>query len=177
MIVTGKVQQITERPTKFGPYFDIVVDGRKYGHGKKKPAFSDGDYVTFEAEAKGDFFNADPTTFKKVSGPSVAANAAPAAPTPASPSKSAWVPEKDRQDSITYQSARKDALQFIEILAATNKLDFGKMKGGEAIDMLETYVDNYTQRFFKDTKNLKHVAEDTLHVDTPDGPNDNIDDL
>ncbi len=166
MIVTGRVSQVVERGTKFGSYYDIVVDGRKYGHGKKKPAFSDGDYVTFEAEAKGDFFNADPSSFKKVQ---VATEAAPSAVAAAvSTSGKKWIPEVDRQDSITYQSARKDALQLTQILIEAGKMDFGKMKGAEAIDMVEMYVDNYTQRFFKDTKNLKHVPEEKNTDATPE---------
>lgn len=172
MIVTGKVEKITSRSTKFGDYWDVYVDGRKYGTGKKKPPCSDGDYVTFEAEAKGDFFNADPTTFKKAEAPK---NVAPVTAAAGVSAKREWIPEKDRQDSITYQSARKDALQFVEILAATGKLDFGKMKGAEAIDMLETYVDNYTQRFFKDTKDLGHKASPSSSES--EEPNDSVEDI
>jgi hypothetical protein len=71
-----------------------------------------------------------------------------------------YVPENDRQNSITYQSARKDALQFVQILQEAGKIDLGKLKGAEAIEALEVYVDNYTERFYQDTKDLGHKAED-----------------
>jgi len=170
MIVTGQIEKIAIKKTQYGDYYDAYVNGTKYGIGKKRPAFSDGDWVTFEAEQneKG-FYNADPTTFKKVEPKTKTSTTASTGET-----KRTWVPDDKRQDSISYQAARNSALVFVDLLLKAEKVDFGKMKGADSIALLETYVDNYTTRFFEDTKNLGHKAEVSVSLGDPNDSLENI---
>jgi len=170
MIVTGQIEKIAVKETQWGKYYDVHVNDTKYGIGKKRPAFSDGDWVTFEAEQneKG-YYNADPTTFKKAE-----PMKAKASTTPAPETRKTWVPDDKRQDSISYQAARNSALAFVDLLLKAEKVDFGKMKGADSIALLETYVDNYTTRFFEDTKNLGHKAEVSVSLGDPNDSLENI---
>lgn len=146
---TGVVEKLYANQTKVGTTYAFIVDGQRYGTYKTKPACSEGDYISFDAEKKGDFWNADPKSIKKAEGGPVKA-----APTQASPSYA--TKQDDRQDSIIYQSSRKDALQFLDIAVAAGVVDLGTKTAGKKIEALNLFVDKQTQRYFEDVKNLGH---------------------
>ena len=56
MNVTGQVEEIISREveTKFGvkPVYDVVMGGKKYGHGFNAPTFKEGDTVSFDVDVK-----------------------------------------------------------------------------------------------------------------------------
>lgn len=56
MNISGKVEDISAREVngKFGPSvaYDVVIGGKKYGHGFKKPDFEIGDDVSFDVSVK-----------------------------------------------------------------------------------------------------------------------------
>jgi hypothetical protein len=66
-----------------------------------------------------------------------------------------------RQDSIIYQSSRKDALEFMKILTDGQLIDFGNAKGAQKIELLEVYLDHYTTRFMEDVKRLAPPEHDS----------------
>lgn len=153
MKITGTVEKITSSPGQYGMMHRVTVDNVMYGTGKTAPPVNVGDYVEFEAEQKGQYWNANAATFRvrpMTNAPQVLEinHQAPV-------ERKAWVPDKDRQDSITYQSARKDALEMTSLLLNSNALDFGKAKTVAAkVELVEMYVDKFTIRFFEDTKRL-----------------------
>lgn len=152
--ISGVVERKGERATSAGTTYSITVDNVNYGFYKTVPKCSEGDYVEFYAKQNGNYWNADAKTLKLIDRP-----ASPPKPQPAA--KGAWVPDKDRQDSIIYQSARKDALEFVQVLLTAGILDLGKSKTAAGkIEVAEIYLDKYTQRFFEDTKNLGHKDEE-----------------
>lgn len=152
MLITGYVERVTNK----NGIWAVVVDNVRYGFYKTEPKCKENDYVSFEADQKGDFWNAKPATLKRAQPPAGQAQSDTA------PAKSTWVPDAARQDSITFQSARKDALQLVEILAAKDLIDLGtKSKKADAIGVIELYVDRFTERFFEDTKLLKPATSRT----------------
>jgi hypothetical protein len=162
MLITGYVERVTNK----NGIWAVVVDNIRYGFYKTEPKCKEGDYVSFEADQKGDFWNAKPPTLKRAVAPADApkpygaSDSIPSTPGVANtaPAKAAWVPDKDRQDSIIYQSARKDGLEFVSTLIAAGLIDFGKAKVADKIGIAEMYVDKYTLRFFEDTKRLSPPA-------------------
>lgn len=153
MNFTGVVEKIWANQTKVGTTYAIVVDGKRHGLYKTKPPCSEGDYISFESEQKGDFWNVDPKSIKKAEG-----GPAKAAPTQASPSYA--TKQDDRQDSIIYQSSRKDAIHFLEVAVAAGVVDLGNKTAGKKIEALNLFVDKQTQRYFEDVKNLGHEEEE-----------------
>lgn len=170
MLVTGYVEKVSANN---GGIWSLKVDNVYYGTYRTEPKCKVGDYVSFEATQKDKYFNADPKTIKLAQPP---AKAEPvkeeAPPKAAAPAKSSWVPDKDRQDSITYQSARKDALELTSMLLSAGLVDLGNKasKKADAIGIVEMYVDRFTMRFFEDTKNLKPKAAVTAEVATTSEP-------
>lgn len=152
--------------------YSFKVNGTRYGTYKTPPGIKQGDNISFYATEKGGFWNADVKSIGVVpdttANPSVSSNSVSAA---VGGARSGSVNSYDsRQDSITYQSARKDALTFLTLLQTTGSLDLGKAKTkASMIEVLETYVDKYTERFVEDTKNLGHkIAVDTDGVSLAD---------
>lgn len=156
--------------------YSFKVNGTRYGTYKTPPGIKQGDNISFYATEKGGFWNAD------VKSISVVASDAVSVPVGAGNRVTNQASSYDsRQDSITYQSARKDALTFMTLLQTTGSLDLGKAKTkASMIEVLETYVDKYTERFVEDTKNLGHktAINDGAYVDPManggSGPNDEL---
>lgn len=156
IVVAGVVEKKISSATKVGITWALVVDNVRYGFYKTEPKCKEGDGVEFSATQNGDFWNADAKSLKvkNVQEQPAKAAAKPMATRP-------WVPDKERQDTISYQAARKDSLEFVNMLISNGVLDLGKSKSAAAkIEAAEVYVDKYTQRFFEDTKNLGHVEKE-----------------
>jgi len=135
----------------------FVADNVQYGTGKVAAPVKEGDYIEFEAEQKGQYWNADPRTIKQLAKPTVPSNVEVAP-------KRTWVPDTDRQDSIIYQSSRKDSIETVKLLIESNALDFGKAKTvAQKVELVEMYIDKFTVRYFDDTKRLappEHPVEE-----------------
>lgn len=156
--ITGVVEVIRQNEKGI---WSMNVDNVWYGFYKTEPKCKTGDTVTFEAEQKGNFWNAKPATLKKAV---VSPTASPAAEAVAvggsgTARTQTWDGGDKRQDSIIFQSSRKDALEFLGILVDTGVVDVSKVKAADKASVLETYLDQYTDRFVADVKNLGHKAE------------------
>lgn len=158
-MITGVVEKVLG-PSGRGTY-DVQVGGVKYGTYTNVPKCAPGDVVEFEAKQNGNFWNMNVKSLRVTSKAPTTEAAAPSTKT------KAWVPDDKRQDAISYQAARKDALQLTEMLLSKELLDFGKAKNNASkIEVVEVFIDKFTQRYFEDTKNLGHkIVEDTSPVE------------
>ncbi len=134
---------------KFGPMWNMTVNGTRYGTGKASGG-NVGDFVEFDVEQKGEFFNAKNIVNKGPPRTEVSAPASNAPRPKADMSKEDWA-RKD--DTVTFLSSRNAANTLL--IAALNK-DLipapGKTKNW--IDVLEAMSDELTLRFFNSSKNL-----------------------
>lgn len=154
MLKNGMIEEVYERPSQYKwpngspkpSMWSMKVDNVTYGCKNTKPP-AKGTYVQFEAAQDGQYWNADGSTIKEIDPPAMAATAK-------TTTKSASAFVDVRQDSIIYQSSRKDALEFLNVLANKDLIDFGKAKGAQKIELLEVYLDHYTTRFMEDVKRL-----------------------
>lgn len=156
--VSGIVEKIWQNQLDTGDTtYTIVIDGERYGCYTNEPKCKAGDSVELNYTSKGKYKNADVKSIKKVAAP---AGAAP---------KAAYGGKRndDVQNAITYQAARKDALQLTEILVSLDILDVGNKSKGAKVDVVLKYVDGLTKRFYEDTKTLGHEAEDGEESDKP----------
>ena len=122
---------------------------------KVKPTFAKGDHITFEVD---DNNNVNPETVK-VNGPTNGSASVGTASQGTGPVTSGYaqaVGPDERQKSICYQSARKDALEFCKLLHATGELPLPKTKG-KAQEALAALVDSYTIQFYQATLNVANV--------------------
>ena len=173
MLVQGIVEKVQEYPSKYQDKWGkakpsmwaFFVDNTRYSAGNVKPP-AVGSNVSFEAaqDEKG-YWNADGSTIK--TGPAVVAEK-PAAVVGMGGKVPAF--NDVRQDSIIYQSSRKDALEFVGMLLQAGLIDFGKAKSASKTDIVEIYVDNYTTRFFDDCKRLAPPEHGSpVDAQLPDG--------
>lgn len=128
--------------------FSMVVDGTRYSTKSKDMSKLEGKYVEFEAEQSGEYWNADPSTVKEIPAPTKGPSKSNGAVAPSTATAN------DRQDSIIYQSSRKDAIEMVNAMLTAGLIDFGKAKGAQKMELYEVYVDHYTVRLFDDTKRL-----------------------
>lgn len=171
--ITGVVQQIDPRSVTFpdrqtgAPVnktaYDFYVNGIKYGAGFKAMPCNAGDTITFTATQKGEYWNAVPAsivvTAQGAAAPAAATPAAAPAPA-AAPQQAApmaappgAITEADKQTAIRYQSARKDALDMVSLLVATESIDLGassKAAKANRAEIVDAMVTHYTARFFND---------------------------
>lgn len=134
------------------------IQDKWYSFGFDKPGVAKGDYVKAEVgEVNGyeQIIRAeriDPPT--KASGPAAGG-----------PQRAAG-PAGDRQDSIVYQSSRKDALALVELLVSQDALPISvaKTSAGKAkrYEEIMALVDKLTVQYFYDVttlRNLERVAD------------------
>lgn len=152
---SGVVEVISIKPTARGgnSYNFKLNNDVWYGHGFTSPAFSEGDNISFSFTENGKFKNVDDSTVvvseAKTTAPTRGAGSAPP------PSNS----YDDRQLAITYQAARKDALQIVEMALTHDVLSLGAKKA-EKLGILEDLVHKMTMQFFEDTKILGKATLD-----------------
>lgn len=72
-----------------------------------------------------------------------------------------------RESSIHYQSARKDALQMVDIVTRTGAIKL-PAKEANKLEAVEALVDSYTARFFEDISTFGAVAR-ANGTDEPEG--------
>lgn len=156
-IISGRVDRVVERTTKFGPFYSIQLQGTYYGLGKSANGVSDGDNVEFIAtqNEKG-FWDIQKGSLKPIAAPVVSDKPQPAT----GETKSSYT--DTRQDSIVYQSSRKDAIEFVTLLVEQGMIDFGKAKGADKQAIVETYLDKFTEHFVTEVQqNKPFLSQDT----------------
>lgn len=156
---TGQVYKIftKEFPGKGGKkgntWFSIKLEGDDtyYRCKGNDPGDIEGKTVSFEAD--GDQVTSKPVVKEEVP---VAASLQTPPPKGGNVSGGA-VLGSAREASIHYQSARKDALQFLDILTRTGAV---KLPAKEAakLEALEALADSYTASFFADISSFGAVA-------------------
>lgn len=157
-IKVGGIVEYVDGPKPPHGTFSFKLNNTRYGTYKTPPGVKPGDSISFYATEKGGYWNADVKSI--VVSPSVATSDTSVHTGNGSTTRNATNSFDTRQDSITYQSARKDALVFLTLLQTAGALDLGKAKTkASMIEVLETYVDKYTERFVEDTKNLGHKTD------------------
>lgn len=173
MIIKGYVEKVQEYPSKYTDKFGkpkpsmwaMYVDNTRYSCGIVRPP-AVGTYISFEStqDEKG-YWNADGSTIKQE-----AAQQAASPPTHPEPKAAGAIFVDNRQDSIIYQSSRKDALEWTGYLLQHGLIDFGKAKGAQKIELAEIFLDNYTKRFFDDCKRLSPPEHNSpVDAELPDG--------
>lgn len=161
----GVVERITETAGRYGSMYAFIVDNVRHGTKSRKPACREGDYVEFNSTQNGNFWDADANSIKAKAQPDTPP------PTAAATKTKAWEPDTSRQDSIVYQSSRKDALEFVKLLVQAGCVDMGKAKKADQIELMESYVDRYTSRFIEDVTRLsppKTVDQDLEEMGNSD---------
>jgi len=169
MLKQGFVEKILERPSQYKTkggapkpsFWAMQVDNIQYGTKNDRPPCKEGDYVEFEAIEDGKYWRADVATIRLVAVPAGNSNSNQGSVAPVdNVTKPVYHGAKGgyndpaRQDAITYQSARKDALEHVGLLIAAGLLDFGKAKGAQKIELVDIIVDDYTVRYYNETKEL-----------------------
>jgi hypothetical protein len=151
--ITGVVEAIDSRNTKFGEFFSVKINGRKYEHGKYAPRdIQQGDTVTLEYEAKqnGQYtnYNIVPRTLRKETGAAPAASPSPAA---APPAKAAYGGFDARQDVISKQAAVNTALTFVELAISQGAVaPLPKTaKDAERLTLLRAWVLDEAKKFYE----------------------------
>jgi len=121
--------------------------------GFDKPEIKEGDYVKITCEQDGKYLRVTETKRLKN---------APARSSKAAAPQSAGGHVSSTQVSIHYQSARKDALQALDILLKSDSLPLTSAKGkaGEAkrYEEVMALIDKLTVRFFQDAESHRILA-------------------
>ena len=75
------------------------------------------------------------------------------------PTAAPAAPYQDRNNSIVYQSSRKDALEFVKLVLSVNGLKLPKAQP-DILGAIEDTVDRYTALFFEDVGTLGAVVRE-----------------
>lgn len=160
-LVQGAVERISEKQGKFGLQIGVKVNETWYDV-KKRGGMQEGDFVEFQAtQNERGFWKITDGSLKAVDAP---ADVSKAVGTRTSSNtgtggKGQTFSNDGRQDSIIYQSSRKDALEFVNLLFHASVIDLGKSKNmADRQAMLETYLDKYTTHFIEEVKAGKPSA-------------------
>jgi hypothetical protein len=135
------------------------IQGTWYSFGFDKPPVAKGDYVRAEIGDVNGYQQIlrseriDPPTAQ----PPIKTMTGIGAPTPAAPATGF----RDRNDSIVYQSSRKDAIALVELLIAQNALPVSeaKTKAGvsKRFEEIMALVDKITVQYYYDVNTLRNL--------------------
>ena len=159
MQVSGQVSQVKSRNTSFGEFFDVLVNGKSYGHGKFPPrGIQAGDFVTFEVDVvqKGQYtnYNIRKGSLRKDDNPQPAAtqNIVTAAAPATAPyaGKQAYVPFDERQEIISKQAAMNTGLAICDLALKAGAFSFpSKAKEADKLGLLHQWVLETAQKAYK----------------------------
>lgn len=139
MLINGVVSKINSANRAGRTVYSVQVNGQYYGgFWNDAPKCQEGDNVQFDATQNGQYWNANPNTMQVVSAP-----AAPAASAPATGGRSF---NDNRQDSIVFQSSRKDAIQLVGIMLANDALTLPAKKADKysvLVDIVRELTDEF----------------------------------
>lgn len=141
--VQGFIQFLDSRETRFGKMYDIKVNGTKYGLGKFPPkGVSQGDYVSFTAEQKGQYWNVKTGTLSKLEKPA-------AVEAPKVVGGSSYNSFDNRQTVISKQAALNTSLTFVKLLQDAGALPIpAKVAKDKQADLIEQIVMEYAGKFY-----------------------------
>lgn len=148
--ITGQVTAIKTRNTKIGDMYDLVVDGKSYGHGKFAPrGVKEGDFVTFEFTTKvnGQWTNLDivPKTLRVESAPTEEQKTASKAATTL-----ATAAADKKQETISRQSALNTATAIVALQLQYGGLKFpATAKAPDVFSVIEGAVFDVASRVYK----------------------------
>lgn len=122
------------------------------------PPFTEGDYA--EVTANEGQYGLEVTAAKKLTAPQKAPQVPAQSSAPANAAKSAHV---DRNDSIVYQSSRKDALTLVALLLEHDALPMTgaatKAAVAKRYEEIKAFVDKLTVEFFHDVGSLRVIQQ------------------
>lgn len=162
--------------------FQIAGSNRWYRTGVTSPPFSQGDFVSFQNDEKG---NVKIDTITQGNTPIQATQVTPAQPlsqgptTPAAgggQSRDGYWAQKEQRDlekdaryqnedipRMTFSGAHDRAVRLVAVALANDCISFGSMKKGDKLDHLMEMVTEITNRFFLEAINsperLKYLRE------------------
>lgn len=170
--ISGQVQAIIERQTKFGPMYDLQVNGKKYGHGKFAPrGIQQGDFVTFEVDVKqnGQYtnYNVRSGTLRKDEGGTSASPQQTSAPSNTAKPAFNGGGFDARQETISKQAALNTALSFANLANAAGAIPhLAKAKEADKMGLLQAVVLEYAGMFYNlstgNTWDLPEAATPTV---------------
>jgi hypothetical protein len=165
-VIQGYVKKVNTKDGKGkrGPWvlYSCIIeqdDGTESGWiscGFDKPPFAEGSYISLETSKDGNYTNLVPGSVKQLDPP----KRAPAS-TPVAPTSSAAAPERkgayvDRNDSIVYQSSRKDAIALVSLLLEHDALPLSTATAKSGIakrfDEVTAFVDKLTVQYYGDVQ-------------------------
>lgn len=157
--VNGVVQAVSKNTYGF---FSLKVNEEWYSNGKNMPPVDKGDAVAFEfnTQQRGKYTNNNIVagTLHKTA---VQVGAATPSTGPA--------PSSNRDLSITYQSARKDALTLASTLLANGVLKLPTKKEDQ-MDAVIQFVDSMTEVYWSDAAEVvegNRIPSATMHTSEP----------
>ena len=139
-VVTGVVESASDKDFGNGPVYSLKVNGTWYSFGFNQPSCARGDNVSFDTKTNGKYTNGVAASLEINSSGS-------------SPSSSSSTSSGDNtvQNSIIYQSSRKDAIHFLEVAASLEAVKL-PAKAADKLSVLEEMLDYYTLRFAWEAK-------------------------
>lgn len=166
--VSGVVQSIDARETKFGQMYSARVNGTSYGIGKYPPKCKVGDNVTFNVTYNGQYANMDTKSLQVISG---GASAPTAPPSAGAPTRSNY--EDPKQTTIAKQSALNSAVAFMQLLQALDAVPVSKTaKPAERLKTVEAMLNHYRAKFYFESTGSEfptvEKAEDVMAADPMD---------
>jgi hypothetical protein len=192
-VMTGILDDIVTRQPKPGfTVYDLVVDGMKFGHGPAKVSgVSKGDRIQFEVEERGPYKNVRVGTLKKWEGkgepePNVMRVVQTASPVSRDDywkqkevrdierEKRYDKREEEKQRRITFEAARKQAMEYVSLLAQTESLWLKKVdKPADRQSYIEALVNDLTRKFYtqsekrEDFLGNKPLFDEDLTIEQP----------
>lgn len=138
---SGVVEKIVSKPTRTGgTAYSFVIEGKWYGHAFDKPAFVEGDNISFDYKENGNFNNANPKSVKIVA-------SEPAAKGGPAPAKGGY---QNNQVAIQYQASRNAAIHAVEAAVAGGIVPLPAKKADQ-YDAYLALIDDLTNRYHMDT--------------------------
>jgi hypothetical protein len=155
-VVIGVIEEIVPKTTQYGTFWDVIVNGQKFGVGKVKPKFEKGECVKFRVSRNGNFSNVAPGSLEKHEGdvPSANTELVKELDKPATAPTTYADRDTDRQRSIILQSARKDAIEVAKLLVSADCIGFkSTSKWAEKHDIVLAKINDLTRTFYHNTCN------------------------
>src|SRR5579859_2462418 len=167
-MIQGYVKKVNTKDGKGkrGPWtlYSCIIeqdDGTESGWiscGFEKPPFAEGSYISLETSKDGNYTNYVEGSAKVLS-PPVKATPAASSAAPAE-RKGAYV---DRNDSIVYQSSRKDALSLVALLLEHDGLPLSTATAKSGIakryEEIKAFVDNVTIEYYFDVQTGRTIQQ------------------
>lgn len=192
-VIEGNVEFV--KKNDHGYYAVKMDDGQWYGCGKEQPEFNKGDAVRFEVVTNGRYLNVDESTVEVLEKNAAPQRSAPSRSAPARKSGGSqkfsnatskddyWKAKETRdiarderlqkrdintQNEIRLQASRNAAIELIGVAINAKVIEFPEeKKKGKNFDVLTTYVDKLTEKFYNETKAI-NKAEDVAEPEQGD---------